>query len=333
MNGSKDSPIIGLSMVETPLDYCDADGPVSAGIPVDQDHDENRLERLQQYSAHLERLLIRTNAERNRLQSLLTARNDKKKQRHIIHEQIMIQQARKAAMGEMLGVVAHKWRQPLSAIALIIQNMKDAWEYGEFDEELLKQVSCGVVEQVNYLSHTIDEFRSYLNPPDCGDYFSPKQCVKDTVILLSNCFSYFTAIELENAELLDDDIRVSGSRYCFQQVMYNLLRNADDAVQERQRKAGTGFSGVITISFQQQKDEIMISVTDNGGGIAESIREQIFDPLFTTKQKSTGLGVGLYLSRIIIENSMGGKLWCENDSEGALFYLRLPVLPAGRRLT
>lgn len=333
MNGSKNSQLNDLNMIRTPLDCCATDGSVPAGIPAERATIENRLERLQQYAAHLEGLLMRTNAELNRVQGDLALRIGEEKQRHALHEQIMIQQARKAAIGEMLGLVAHKWRQPLSVISLMVQNMKDAWEYGEFDEKLLKQVTSGVVEQVDHLSRTIDEFRCYLTPPGPADYFNPKQCVKDVVILLSNCFSRLTAIEIQDADLLDDDLQVSGSLYGFQQVMYNLLRNANDAIQEQQRRIGAGFAGIITISFQQLDTEIAIRVADNGGGIPESIREQVFDPLFTTKQKSTGLGVGLYLSRIIVENSMGGRLWCENSSNGALFFVRLPVLPAERRLT
>ncbi|GEM_PF-1537116 len=332
MNGSKDSLMIGLNMDEAQLgsrmQSCSA-----AGIVAEQAVVENKLERLKQYTVYLEGLLICTNAELNRLQSLLAARSYEEKQRHAVHEQIMIQQARKAAMGDMLGVVAHKWRQPLSAISLVIQNMKDAWEYGEFDGELLLQASSSVVEQVNLLSRTIDEFRSYLIPPDSADYFNPKQCVKDAVILLSNCFSHFTAIEIQDADLLDDDLQVAGSHYGFQQVMHNLLRNANDAVQEQQHRIGADFAGAITISFQRLDDEIVIRVADNGGGIPESIMERIFDPLFTTKQENEGLGVGLYVSRIIIENSMGGRLWSENDNDGALFFIRLPVVKAERRLT
>ncbi len=329
MNGSNNSLMIGLTMGED----LDSDGFVTADIPAERATVENRLERLQQYATHLEGLLMRTNAELNRLQSLLVLRNEEEKQRHAVHEQIMIQQARKAAMGEMLGVVAHKWRQPLSAISLMVQNMKEAWEYGEFDEELLNQASSGVFEQVDHLSRTIDEFRSYLTPPGSADYFSPKQCVKDAVILLSNCFSHFTAIKIEDADLLNDDLQVAGSQYGFQQVMHNLLCNANDAVQEQQSRIGADFAGAITISFQQQENEIVIRVADNGGGIPNAIREQIFDPLFTTKQKNNGLGIGLYLSRIIIENNMGGRLWSENGRDGALLFIRLPVLPAERRLT
>lgn len=332
MNGSKNSQIISLNMDEAQLGSC-TQSCSAAGIVAEQAAVEHKLERLQQYAAHLEGLLMRTNAELNRVQSVLAVRIDEEKQRHAVHEQIMIQQARKAAMGEMMGVVAHKWRQPLSAISLMVQNMKDAWEYGEFDEELLNQASSGVVEQVDHLSHTIDEFRSYLSPPGCGDYFSPKQCVKDAVILLSNCFSHFTTIEIQDANLQDDDLQVAGSHYGFQQVMHNLLRNANDAVQEQQHRIGADFAGAITISFQQQENDIVIKIADNGGGIPESIKEQIFDPLFTTKQNNKGLGVGLYVSRMIIENSMGGRLWSKNDNDGALFFVRLPILPAERRLT
>ncbi len=290
-----------------------------------------RTERVQQYVSCLEAFLMQKNHESHEMQSSLKSSIEEAEQKLAERERVMIHQAGHAAMGKMLGLVAHKWRQPLSVISLLVQNMKDAWEYGEFDGELLDEAIFSIMEQVNRLSRTVDNFSSYLNPSGCAEYFNPKQCVKDMVTLLCNCFSNFSVVEICDEELPEKDIQVAGLHYGFQQVMHNLLCNANDAIHERKRSSGEAFSGLITVSFQRSKDDLVITVTDNGGGIDDSIREQIFEPFFSTKQNNDGFGVGLYLSKIIIENSMGGSLWCENSADGALFAVRLPVAPAERR--
>lgn len=293
---------------------------------------DSRLERLQQYTSCLEALLMQKNHESSQMQLNMKSCLDQAEQKLAERERIMIHQAGHAAMGKMLGLVAHKWRQPLSVISLLVQNMKDAWEYGEFDEGLLNESNLNIMEQVNRLSRTIEDFRNYLNPPRCSEYFNPKQCVKDMVTLLSNCFSSFSDVKLVEQELPVDDLQVSGSHYAFQQVMHNLLTNANDAIQQRrQSEAGTGFSGLITVSFWHLEDTVVISVADNGIGVDESIQEQIFEPFFSLKEHDGGLGVGLCLSKIIIENSMGGSLLFENCDSGAMFNIHLPLVTAERR--
>lgn len=293
---------------------------------------DSRLERLQQYTSCLEAFLIQKNHESSQMQLNMKSCLDQAEQKLAERERIMIHQAGHAAMGKMLGLVAHKWRQPLSVISLLIQNMKDAWEYGEFDEELLHESSLNIMEQVNRLSGTIEDFRNYLTPRGCSEFFDPKQCVKDMVTLLSNCFSNFSDVKLVEQELPVEDLQVSGSHYGFQQVIHNLLTNANDAIQQqRKREAGTGFSGLITISFCREEDVLVISVADNGTGVDELIQEQIFEPFFSSKQHNGGFGVGLCLSKIIIENSMGGRLFLGKTDSGALFNIHLPLIPAERR--
>jgi len=256
--------------------------------------------------------------------------DDDQQKKYCLHEQIMIQQARKAAMGELLGVVAHKWRQPLNVISLLVQNIKDAWDFGELDESFLQQSTFRILEQVNLLSHTIDDFRSYLNPSNGEEQFNPEQSVREVIAVLSSCFTNFARITLLATDE-EQEVQVTGSRHGFQQVAHNLLCNANDALFEQQRRNGSAFSGLITISFQRDEHHIIITVSDNGGGIEESMKDRIFDPFFTTKKNSNGFGVGLYLSKIIVENSMLGSLWHENSADGSRFFIRLPIATVARR--
>ncbi|HIJ87301.1 MAG TPA: HAMP domain-containing histidine kinase [Desulfuromonadales bacterium] len=264
--------------------------------------------------------------ETQNLHDIMDSRVMEVRQKQLEHERIMIHQARRAAMGEALGVIAHKWRQPLNAISLSVQNIKDAWECGEINEELLERATLNVMERIKLLSHMIDDYRSYIKPSVSTEHFNPIQCVKVLVPLLTNVLSCFAAIEIQDVDALREDIQVAGSQDTFRQVLHNLLSNAADAVQKQKVRFGTTLCGAITIAFRRVESDIIITVADNGGGIAESLQEKIFDPLFTTKDDKGGFGIGLYLSKIIIENSMDGSLWFDNIPGGARFSIRLPCL-------
>jgi signal transduction histidine kinase len=264
--------------------------------------------------------------ETHHLHDIMDSRAKEVRLKRLEHERIMIHQARQAAMGEVLGVIAHKWRQPLNAISLSVQNVKDAWECGELDEEFMERTTLQVMERIQLLSQMIDDYRSYIKPSVSTEHFNPIQCVVVLAPLLSNVLSCFTAIEILDVDAIGEDIQVAGSQDSFRQVIHNLLCNAADAVQKQKVRFGATFCGAITIAFRRVENDIIITVADNGGGIAESLQEQIFDPLFTTKDDNGGFGIGLYLSKIIIENRMDGSLWFDSIPGGARFCIRLPCL-------
>ena len=282
-----------------------------------------RVERLRLYATHLETLLMRKNGEIAELQSVMEQRVEEMHQKQSEHEHVVIHQARHAAMGEMLGTIAHQWRQPLHVISLTVQNLKDARDYGEFTDELLDSSIDQTMEQVMLLSRTIDNFRTFLNPVKTTEYFDPIQCVEECVGLLSGWFSKFPGIEMRKTG--DTHYRIAGCHTAFKQVVLNILNNANDAVQERQRRIGPAYRGSIVIDFRRNGDDAVIGVADNGGGIDETVIGHIFEPYFTTKSNSHGIGIGLYVSRLIVENSMNGSLLGENIPDGAYFAIRLPV--------
>jgi signal transduction histidine kinase len=293
-------------------------------LPADQETADIHPERLQQYISHIERLLLNKCREVSELQRIMELNVENILQKQVEHNHVMIHQARYAAMGEMLGTVAHQWRQPLHAISLIIQNMQDAWEFGEFSEEFLDRSVIQAMEKIMYLTRTIDDFRTFLNPVKSAEYFSPLRCVDECVGLLSGWFTNFPAIDVHKNDGVEEFMRIAGCQNAFKQVLINLLNNANDAVSKQQRFA-TAFRGRITIDIQCSNNEAIIGVADNGGGIDASAMGQIFEPYFTTKDKTNGIGLGLYISRLIIENNLNGCLWAENIPEGALFSIRLPI--------
>lgn len=261
----------------------------------------------------------------------VVSRGEEMSQIRFDHERLLIHQARHAAMGEMLGTIAHQWRQPLNIISLVVQNMKDSWECGEFNDEFLERSVFQLMAQVMGLSRTIDDFRMFLDPEKTTDLFDPVCCVEEIVGLLSGSFPNYPAIEILNNHLEETDVRITGCYNSFSQVIFNLLNNAKDAVQEQQHRAGPAYRGHVAIEFQRLEDDLAIFVSDNGGGIAESAIEHVFEPYFTTKRKNNGVGTGLYISKIIIENSMNGRLWVENIPNGALLGVRLPYVTVDRR--
>jgi len=125
---------------------------------------DSRLERLKLYTSHLEAIILSRHTETNDQNGILEARAEETRQKQLEHECILIHQTRRAAMGYVLEMIAHKWRQPLNAISLSVQNLKDDWEYGEINEELLNRSTFRIMEQVDLLSQTIDDYRSYINP-------------------------------------------------------------------------------------------------------------------------------------------------------------------------
>lgn len=290
---------------------------------------DDRLERLQQYTTHLERLLLNRSSEVSELHKYLAICFDGESNFKNCSEQIVIHQARHAAMGEILGVIAHKWRQPLNSISLIIQNLVDAWKFGEMNDELMVHSEYRIMEQVSQLTRSIDDFRSFLDPVTVSEFFDPIESVKQVIALLNGLFSDFSNLDIQINDYSRKTFQATGCQNAFQQVIFNLLTNAKDAICDRQRSDSKVFNGVISVSFTNCKDDVVITIADNGGGIAASVMEHIFEPFYTTKHKTNGIGIGLYVSRLIIENSMSGSLWANNIQDGAFFGIRLPAANVG----
>lgn len=287
------------------------------------------LETLQQYSTQLETFLMNKAIEVRRLQGIVAMEVEEKRQQQIEHEHTIIQQARHAAMGEMLGTISHQWRQPLNIVSLLLLNMKDAWECGELTKELMDKSIVQATEQIMSLSRTIDDFRTFINPVRSTEYICPIQSVKEMVALLSGWFSNFPAIDMQMGRGVDEQLRISGCQNAFKQVILNILNNANDAIQERKRRIGLSFGGQITVHFQRNDEMVTVGVSDNGGGIAETVMEHIFEPYFSTREKGDGIVTGLYVSRLIVENTMNGRLWAENTGDGACFSIDIPMTVSG----
>jgi signal transduction histidine kinase len=236
-------------------------------------------------------------------------------------ERLMIHQSRQAAMGEMLESIAHQWRQPLNNIGLAVTNMETKHAFGALNDDEFERKMTIISDNIQYMSDTIDDFRNFLTPDRTTQLFSPIRTVQDVLRII-------------DAQLRSDKIDYNVESCCavqirgieneFKQVLLVLFNNARDAIKE-QRTMQRIERGRIDITLHCRDEQTVFEVCDNGGGIDEEICHSIFEPYFTTKFKTQGTGIGLYLAKNIIENRMEGTLTMKNQDGGSCFIITVPV--------
>ena len=232
-------------------------------------------------------------------------------------DELLAQQTKLAAMGEMIGAIAHQWRQPLNALAVQIQFLEDDYEDGLIDEKYLKAHKHENMKLINFMSETIDDFRNFFRVDKVKSLFDVKSKVEETInILASQLKSHNIELNLDG-----DNFNVSSFASEFQQVILNIINNAKDVLLEKEIN-----NGKIYINISKNKNIGIITIEDNGGGIPNDITSRIFDPYFTTKEQGKGTGLGLYMSKMIIEQNLGGKLEVTNNAHGAIFTISLEII-------
>ncbi len=230
-------------------------------------------------------------------------------------DHLLIQQSRLAAMGEMIGNIAHQWRQPINALNLLLVNIKDAYDFGELSgEELQRQVKTGN-RLIQQMSTTIDDFRNFFRPDKEKAPFSLSATLAETrEILGASLANHNIALE----EDVPHDITVTGYANEYAQALLNLINNANEAILAKNIETGR-----IRVEIREEDGMAVVRVTDNGGGIPEEVLPKIFDPYFTTKAKGTG--IGLYMTKAIVETNMGGRIEVRNTGDGAEFIVAVPL--------
>ncbi|MBF0458322.1 MAG: DUF3365 domain-containing protein [Nitrospirae bacterium] len=250
-------------------------------------------------------------------------------------EQLIIQQSKMAAMGEMIGAIAHQWRQPLNAVGVLIQDLQDAQNFGELDKNYMDDAVERAMEQIQFMSGTIDDFRTFFKPSKEKTPFSLKQSFDEIWSIISAqlknhqidcqviCRSGGT--NTPDVDMPCDAMTVIGYPNEFKHVIINIINNAKDAILECIEKEALSRDGGKIIMDVSKGDNsvIIVRIIDNGGGIPPHIKEKIFEPYFSTKGDAKGTGIGLYMSKVIIENNMDGRLYCENIENGTIFVIEL----------
>ncbi|MFZ3044655.1 MAG: PAS domain S-box protein, partial [Desulfatirhabdiaceae bacterium] len=230
-------------------------------------------------------------------------------------DQMLLMQSRQAAMGEMIGNIAHQWRQPLNTLGFAIQQISLFYDLGDLNREYLDHSVGTSMELIKHMSKTIDDFRNYFKPDKEKAEFKVNDAIRNTVSLIEDSFkNQHIGIEV----VARDDPSILGYRNEFAQALLNILNNARDALMERK----TGNPRVM-ITISREDDRAVITISDNAGGIPDKIMGKIFDPYFTTKGPHAGTGVGLFMSKAIIEKNMGGRLAARNAGDGAEFRIEV----------
>lgn len=230
-------------------------------------------------------------------------------------ERLLVHQARHAAMGEMIGNIAHQWRQPLSVLGVIFQNIRHDYREDMLDARQLDDHIDMALRTVQQMSATIDDFRNFFRPGQGEERFDLMQAIAQCLVLMdANLQSSHIAPTVSGPPSL----MLSGHKNQLSHAIVNLVANAREALVERAVAAPT-----IDIAVTAADDVARIAVRDNAGGIRDEHAEMIFDPYFTTKAKGTG--IGLYMVKTIIEQHMQGKVLCHNTGSGAEFILELPL--------
>ena len=238
-------------------------------------------------------------------------------------EEMLHQQAKMASMGEMIGNIAHQWRQPLSVITTLASSLKINQALDMLDEKEVNRVSDGISLQADYLSNTIEDFRNFFKKDKESTYINSNEVVTKIFQILSAKLKNRSIIVEQNIESVDF-VTLENE---FIQAVMNIISNAIDILEHKEHDK------VIRIALYEENRELVITIQDNGGGIDEEIILRVFEPYFTTKHQSQGTGIGLYMTHEIITKNLNGKIDVENNDiiyqektyQGACFTIRIPI--------
>jgi len=232
-------------------------------------------------------------------------------------ERALIQQSKMALMGDMIGAIAHQWRQPLNALGLYVQDVPQAYKAHELDETYIERFKSEAMNIIQSMSRTIDDFRNFFAPNKVKQTFCVEDAISETLRIVSvQMNNYFIDIKFEKNE----SHYITGYKNELEQVFLNLLSNSKDALLEKKRK-----NMFIHIKAMENEGNVEILFEDSAGGISDDVIERIFEPYFTTKEQGKGTGIGLYMSKEIIERHLHGKISATNGVHGAIFLIELPI--------
>ena len=251
---------------------------------------------------------------------------DKKTKELLEKEAILNQQAKMAAMGEMIENIAHQWRQPLSVISTISSSLKIKKEMNILDDKEFYEALQNINKTSEHLSNTIDDFRNFFSPNKEMNKFYVSQLIKKSKDLIKSRFDKFNIKVIENI----DDIEILSYQNELFQVILNLFSNSIDVLSSNEIE-----DKIIHIKIYQDENNLCIEFLDNGGGIKDEFINRVFEPYFTTKHKSQGTGIGLYMSLQIVTKHLNGEISVKNDTFienniayfGAKFTILLPIHP------
>jgi len=230
-------------------------------------------------------------------------------------DKLLSKQSRFAALGEMISMIAHQWRQPLTGMSMSINNLLLDYELGDVDEKRSKDTLEIINKQIAYLSTTIDDFKNFFKPDIKSNKVNLKLLVSDSCMIIDSSLRSAGIIVQNN---IKDDIIFVTKKNDVIQIILNLVKNSMDAYKENSIKDKS-----IVITAQETNKTVSIIIKDSAGGIPQEIIEKIFDPYFSTKDKKNGTGLGLYMSKMIVEDHLAGELSVKTEDISTIFTIKL----------
>ncbi|MDQ7044334.1 MAG: HAMP domain-containing sensor histidine kinase [Sulfurimonas sp.] len=233
---------------------------------------------------------------------------------HDKKDKIIEQQSRLAAMGEMIDAVAHQWKQPLNAISMMIDMLKDNFRSNDVNNEYIDDLDETIHLQIDHMVNTLHEFRSFLRPSTKNENFYINTVIQNVQILMKD------ELITQNLHInydIDENLQTFGNKNELKHLFINLINNSIDAFNEKHISLRR-----LSIKSYKEHDKIHIEVQDNAGGIPKNIIKNIFKPNVTTKAEGKGTGIGLYMSAQIVAKG-NGSIDVTNKNDGALFSITL----------
>jgi two-component system, NtrC family, C4-dicarboxylate transport sensor histidine kinase DctB len=270
----------------------------------------NRLSK-ETDSATLNELKVMINDMIDNLEYKIQEEIDKR----LEQEQMLIQQSKLASMGEMIGNIAHQWRQPLAQVSAIFMNMKVTYDFDNFTQKYLNEKVEEANKLTQYMSQTINDFQNFFKPHGEEELFSVETACREALFIIESSLNYH---EIKVDFSVSDELNTLGYKNEFSQVILNILNNAKNILLEREIE-----NPYIKVEIKEGDNFAIVKIGDNGGGIDKKILDKIFEPYFTTRHKTQGTGIGLYMSKNIIEKNMNGYLNVKNKDLGACFTIKV----------
>ncbi|PNV82162.1 MAG: PAS domain-containing sensor histidine kinase [Sulfurimonas sp.] len=262
----------------------------------------------------LEKMVEEQTRELKELNQTLEERVKEEIAKNEERQRVMFWQSRHASLGQMLANIAHQWRQPLTELSLAMFNIKKAMQNGsENDVSKFYAESKHIIKN---MSETIDDFTNFFSPDKEKHYFNISESIMESIGLLESVIDD----EMITIKTTFEDIEVLGITNELTQVIINLINNSKDAFIHN-----SILLREITIVTKRENGFAVIEVHDNAGGIAKENLEKIFEPYFTTKHKSRGTGLGLFMSRMICERGLGGTLDVKSKKNTTTFNIKIPL--------
>lgn len=232
-------------------------------------------------------------------------------------EMVLFQQARHAQMSEMISMIAHQWRQPLNVLSLMSQNIVFKYKMNMLDDTLMNTFKQDSMKQILQMSKTIDDFRNFFKPDKTKKMFDVKKQLLYVAEMLKDVYATH---HIELIIKADDGLKLESFPNEFNQCIINLLNNAKDVLVNTSIK---NEKFIVISAFKNEEGKVVIIVEDSGDGIDESVLPHLFEPYFSTKESGVGTGLGLYMTKMIIETHMQGSIRVSNAQSGARFEIIL----------